>query len=43
MTAQEITAHDVVGFNDLRLLATASSPCITLCSPYPTRSNFPFG
>ncbi len=35
MTTQEIAAHDVVGFNDLRLLATASSPCITIVLPLP--------
>lgn len=33
MTAQDLTAHDVVGFHDLRLLATASSPCITIVIP----------
>jgi hypothetical protein len=41
MTAQEITAHDVVGFNDLRLLATASSPCITIVLPLPNPLELP--
>ncbi len=39
MTAQEITAHDVVTFGDLKMLAGASSPCITITVPIPT----PFG
>src|SRR5690349_3126213 len=35
MTAQETTAHDLVGFDDLRLLARASGPCITIVLPLP--------
>jgi hypothetical protein len=41
MTTQEITAHDVVGFNDLRLLATASTPCITIALPLPNPLELP--
>jgi hypothetical protein len=41
MTAQEITAHDVVGFNNLRLLASASSPCITIVLPLPNPLELP--
>lgn len=35
MTAQEMTAHDIIGFNDLRVLATASTPCITIVLSLP--------
>jgi hypothetical protein len=41
MTAQEITAHDLVGFDDLRLLASASSPCITIVLPLPNPLEIP--
>src|SRR5258705_2948778 len=38
MTAQEITAHDIVTFGDLKLLAGASGPCITIVTHIPTPS-----
>ena len=41
MTAQETTAHDLVGFDDLRLLAGASSPCITIVLPLPNPLEIP--
>ncbi len=41
MTAQETTAHDLVGFDDLRLLASASSPCITIVLPLPNPLEIP--
>jgi hypothetical protein len=36
MTVQEITAHDIVTFDDLRLLASASGPCIPIVVHVPT-------
>ena len=36
MTAQEITTHDVITFNDLKELASARPPCITILAPVPT-------
>src|SRR5689334_19008503 len=41
MTAQEIAAHDLVGFDDLRLLASASSPCISIVLPLPNPREIP--
>ncbi len=36
MTSQEITGHDTVEFSDVKLLASASSPCITIVVHIPT-------
>jgi len=36
MTAQDITAHDVVTFGDVKLLAGAHRPCITVVANIPT-------
>jgi hypothetical protein len=36
MTGQEITAHDVVTFDDVKLLAGASGTCITIVTHVPT-------
>jgi predicted nuclease of predicted toxin-antitoxin system len=35
MTAQELTAHHVVDFGELKLLAGASAPCITIAIELP--------
>jgi len=35
MTAQDIAAHDVVSFDDLKLLAGAKPPCLTMLVPLP--------
>jgi hypothetical protein len=35
MTAQEITPRDVVTFSDLKQLAAASGPCLTIVAPIP--------
>jgi hypothetical protein len=36
MTAQEITAHDIVTFADVKQLASASGPCVTIMVHIPT-------
>lgn len=41
MKALEITAQEVVGFDDLRLLATAKGPCITIAIPLPNPLELP--
>jgi hypothetical protein len=41
MTAQDITAHDLVTFEDLKLLAAAKGPCITLLSVLPNPMESP--
>ncbi len=36
MTAQEITAHDIVTFADVKQLASARGPCVTIMVHIPT-------
>lgn len=36
MTSQEITLHDTVAFSDVKLLAGASGPCVTIAVHIPT-------
>ena len=35
MTAQDIAAHDVISFDDLKRLAGAKGPCLTMVVPLP--------
>ena len=43
MIAQDVISHETVTFDDLKPLATATGPCITISVPLPNPSEIDFG